>query len=111
MLPRDERSVTERNPVGSDDDHVQDQRIGRADSSYGQKVNVGCVVIGESCIGRSHKSDQVNVNKTFIIHVGQPSYHPPCLNNFHIKDSNLDSVFCEPDNSLFLIFEGDNKVY
>lgn len=89
--------------------HVQDQCIGGADSSNGRKLNLGWVVIVESCIWRSHKSDLVNVNKTFIIYDGQPSYHPPCLNNFHIKDSNLDLVFWEPDNSLFLILKEENK--
>ena len=89
--------------------HVHDQRIGHDNSPYGQKLNLGWVIVGETCIGRAHKGDHVNVNKTFILHDGQPSHHPPCINNFHIRDSNLDSVFCEPDSRLFIRLKDDNK--
>ncbi|XP_062611017.1 uncharacterized protein LOC134272834, partial [Saccostrea cucullata] len=89
--------------------HVEDQRIGSAISPYGQKLSLGWVIIGETCIGKAHKSDQVNVNKTFILHDGQPSLHPPCVNNFHIRESNLDSLFCEPDSRLFIKTKDDNK--
>ncbi|XP_062603957.1 uncharacterized protein LOC134265758 [Saccostrea cucullata] len=89
--------------------HVQDQRIGNSSSPYGQKLNLGWVIIGETCIGRAHKSDQVNVNKTFILHDGQPSLHHPCVNNIHIRESNLDSLFCEPDSRLLIKTKDDNK--
>lgn len=65
--------------------------------------------MGETCIGRAHKSNQVNVNKTFILRVRQPSLHTPCINNFHVRESNLDALFCEPDSHLFIKTKSDNK--
>lgn len=89
--------------------YVHDQRINRSNSPYGQKISLGWVIVGETCIGRAHKSNQVNVNKTFIIHDGKPSLHPSCINNFHVRESNLDALFCEPDNHLFIKTQNDNK--
>lgn len=68
------------------------------------------MIVGETCIGRAHKSNQVNVNKTFILQDGQPSLHPPCINNFHVRESNLDALFCEPDSHLFIRTKNDNKL-
>ena len=89
--------------------YVQDQRIGGSNSPYGQKISLGWVIVGETCIGRAHKSSQVNVNKTFILHDGQPSVHPPCINKFHVIESNLDALFCKPDSHLFIKTRNDNK--
>lgn len=87
--------------------YVHDQRINRSYSPYGQKISLGWVIVEETCIGRAHKSNQVN--KTFIIHDGQPSLHPPCINNFHVRESNLDALFCEPENHLIIRTQNDNK--
>lgn len=89
--------------------YVHDQRIGRSNSPYGQKISLEWVIVGETCIGRAHKSNQVNVNKTFILQDEQPSLHPPCINNFHVRESNLDALFCEPDSHLFIRTKNDNK--
>lgn len=89
--------------------YVHDQRIGRSNSPYGQKISLGWVIVGGTCIGRAHKSNQVNVNKTFILQDGQPSLHPPCINNFHVRESNLDALFCEPDSHLFIRTKNGNK--
>lgn len=53
--------------------NVQYQRIGNSVSPFGQNISFGWVVVGETCIERAHKSSQVNVNKTCILHDGQPS--------------------------------------
>lgn len=89
--------------------YVHDQRINIFNSPYGQKISLGWVIVGETCIGRAHKSNQVNVNKTFIIQDGQSSLHPPCINDFHVRESNLDALICEPDNHLFIRTRNDNK--
>lgn len=89
--------------------YVHDQRIGRSNSPYGQKISLEWVIVGETCIGRAHKSNQVNVNKTFILQDEQPSLHPRCINNFHVRESNLDALFCEPDSHLFIRTKNDNK--
>lgn len=89
--------------------YVHDQRINRFNYPYGQKISLEWVIVGETCIGRAHKSNQVNVNKTFIIHDGQPSLHLPCINDFHVRESNLDALICEPDNHLFIRTRNDNK--
>lgn len=47
--------------------HVHDQRIGPRNSPYAQKLSLGWVVIGETCLGKVHRPDMVNVKKTYIL--------------------------------------------
>lgn len=77
--------------------HVLDQRLGGPDVPYAQKLNLGWVVIGESCLGSVHKQNAVSVYKTFTLTDGRVSHLEPCPNNVHVKDdifikTKLDDV-------------------
>jgi len=89
---------------------VFDQRVGPGNSPYGQKLSLGWVIIGEVCLGKVHRTQSVNVKKTYILNNGQPTLFPPCDNNFTVKECNLESLFCEPDSRIFLRTKDDNKL-
>ena len=42
--------------------HVLDQRIGPVGSPYAQKLPFGWVIIGEACLGKTHRPENINVN-------------------------------------------------
>lgn len=66
--------------------HVLDQRIGPRNTPYGQRLPLGWVVIGESCLGKRHKPDFINVSKTHLLANGRPSRFQPCENEFTLKE-------------------------
>ena len=41
--------------------HVLDQKIGPRNSPYAQKLSLGWVIIGETCLGKMHRPDAINV--------------------------------------------------
>lgn len=65
--------------------HVLEQRTGPRGSPYAQKLPLGWVVIGETCLGKVHQPT-VNVKKTSIHSNGRVSLFPECENNFKLKD-------------------------
>ncbi|XP_033727618.1 uncharacterized protein LOC117316950 [Pecten maximus] len=66
--------------------HVHDQRIGPKGAPYAQKLSLGWVIIGETCLGRVHRPDSnVSVYKTRILSDGRPSSLPPCCNAFTLR--------------------------
>ena len=60
--------------------HVFDQRIGPHNSPYAQKLCLGWVIIGETCLGKIQKPDHINVNKTHVLGNGRESIFKPCQN-------------------------------
>ncbi|XP_071098015.1 uncharacterized protein [Haliotis cracherodii] len=66
--------------------HVLDQRIGPNKTPYGQKLSLGWVIVGETCLGKVHQPKQVTVNKTYILSDGRPSIFKPCDNHFQVKE-------------------------
>lgn len=67
--------------------HVLDQRLGPPGTPYAQRLSVGWVVIGETCLGRMHQSDTINVNKTFILANGRASLFEPCTYSVRIVEN------------------------
>ena len=66
--------------------HVQDQRIGPRGSPYAQKLSLGWVIIGETCLGKRHRADSVSVKKTYVLRSGRPSIFEPCNNEFVVRE-------------------------
>ncbi len=54
--------------------HVIDQRIGVHNSPYAQKLRLVWVIVGEACLGKTHKPNNVNVKKTYLLMDGQTVY-------------------------------------
>ncbi|XP_069129320.1 uncharacterized protein [Argopecten irradians] len=74
--------------------HVLEQRTGSRGSPYAQRLQLGWVIVGETCLGQVHKSDVFNVKKTFVLKDGRHSMFPPCENQFELKENRgCDDVF------------------
>lgn len=72
------------------------QRPGKDNEPYAQRLKLGWVIIGETCLGSAHQPDIVTVNKTSILRNGQESLIKPCPNEFEIKDTLEDTIISAP---------------
>lgn len=86
--------------------HVIDQRIGAKGSPYAQRLSLGWVIIGETCLGRIHRPpSDVSVFKTHLLSNGRPSLLPSCPNELKIKfapekpcDFEINDLFGRSDD-------------
>ncbi|XP_071100525.1 uncharacterized protein [Haliotis cracherodii] len=92
--------------------HVYDHRIGQGKTPYAQKLPLGWVIIGESCIGKVHEPDIVNVKKTYLLKNGRTSLFKPCPNSFDLK-INISQDILSPEEMLgrtvFEVTKNDDK--
>ena len=51
----------------TDAHYVKEQIIGKRGTPYAQKLALGWVIVGEACLGKTHKPDKVNVNKKIAL--------------------------------------------
>lgn len=65
---------------------VREQINGPHDAPYAQRLDLGWVIVREVCLGQAHKSSEVNVYKTNMLHNGRSSFLPPCPNTMFVKD-------------------------
>lgn len=65
---------------------VRQQRNGPHNAPYAQRLDLGWVVVGEACLGATHKPTDVNVYKANILQNGRASFLSPCHNNMLIKE-------------------------
>ena len=66
--------------------HVIDQRTGPRSTPYAQRLSLGWVVVGESCLGKIHRPSKMIVKKTHILPNGRPSLFAPCPNSMEISN-------------------------
>ena len=67
--------------------HVHDQRIGLDHMPFAQKLSLGWVIIGESCLGGVHQPDyNVVVNKTAVLTSHRPSMFTSCPNLYETRE-------------------------
>ncbi|XP_069109080.1 uncharacterized protein [Argopecten irradians] len=69
--------------------HVLEQRIASGNTPYAQKLRLGWVIIGETCLGAAHQPDLVTVNKTTVLRSGRASYFKPCPYNFEVNYASI----------------------
>ncbi|XP_063404237.1 uncharacterized protein LOC134687709 [Mytilus trossulus] len=77
--------------------HVLDQRLGKGNLPYAQKLPLGWAIIGEVCLGKSHPPgilDFVNVNKTTILSNGRATFLKPCQSDLQVGTN----IFRTTDN-------------
>lgn len=65
---------------------VREQHNGLHNEPYAQRLDLGWVIVGEACLGATHKSFQTSVYKTNILHNGRASLLSPCTNNIQVKE-------------------------
>jgi hypothetical protein len=66
--------------------HVLEQRIGPPQSPYAQKLGLGWVVVGEVCLGRTHRPEIVISNKIATLPHGRTTVCDPCPSNVTFKE-------------------------
>ncbi|XP_021180355.2 uncharacterized protein LOC110369531 [Fundulus heteroclitus] len=95
---------------------VRRQINGPHDAPYAQRLDLGWVIVGDVCLGSTHRPSEVTTLKTHILTNGRPTHFPPCENHFTVKSEtsspNLKgyihnesigkNVFCQTTN--------DNKI-
>ncbi|XP_039870639.1 uncharacterized protein LOC120723317 [Simochromis diagramma] len=67
---------------------VRERINGPHNTPYAQRLDLGWVIVGEACMGKTHKPPSVSVLKTHILQNGRASYLCPCPNTFQIKHPN-----------------------
>ena len=65
---------------------VREQRNGPHNSPYAQRLDLGWVIVGELCLGGTHKTEEVNAYKTHVLQNGRSSFLKPCTKNIHIRE-------------------------
>ena len=84
--------------------HIMDQRIGLPREPFAQKVNLGWVIIGESCLGGHSKRPKASVMKTCL----QSGSNP--LHNSIVLDRCEYNIQVTKDDGVFMRTSEDNKV-
>lgn len=74
---------------------VCSQINGPHNAPYAQRLDLGWVIVGDVCLGRTHKPSEVTSLKTHILANGRPTHFPPCENHFTVK-----SEISHPDRQL-----------
>nr|XP_022312019.1 uncharacterized protein LOC111117241 [Crassostrea virginica] len=84
--------------------HIIDQRIGPKGTPFAQKLALGWVIIGETCLGKVHISNHVNANKTFVLANGRTSICKPCTSDIKVQEH------CDIAEDIFIRTKDDDKI-
>ena len=83
---------------------ILDQRFGHPNALTGLRSPLGWTIVGDVCLRSQHRSNNVNVCKTFVLPNGQPSLLQPCENKLTVKEVATTKVPIECS----LDYTGDN---
>ncbi|CAG2232634.1 unnamed protein product [Mytilus edulis] len=97
--------------------HVFRQLTGPKGTPFAQELFFGWVIIGDVCLGKVHKPNFVNVNKTNVMNNGRGTIFEPCINTLYVKENtelahirdNVHSQRCNND-PLFIKTKDDDKI-
>ena len=70
--------------------HVFDQRIGPEHTPFAQRLSLGWVIIGETCLNGVHQPNSIVVNKTSVL----PDGHPTLFTSCPIKRETREHLNC-----------------
>ncbi|KAL7884463.1 hypothetical protein AOLI_G00072330 [Acnodon oligacanthus] len=65
--------------------NVRSQINGPHDAPYAERLDLSWVIVGDVCLGSTHKPSEVTSLKTHILTSGRPTHFPPCENHFTVK--------------------------
>ncbi|XP_065944078.1 uncharacterized protein [Magallana gigas] len=75
--------------------HILEQRIGPPNTPYAQKLQLGWVIVGEVCLGRTHRPDVVVANKVAVMSDGRTTLSAPCPTNITVKETLPKQIQCD----------------
>nr|XP_054596974.1 uncharacterized protein LOC129163443 [Nothobranchius furzeri] len=64
---------------------VRSQINGPHNAPYAQRLDLGWVIVGDVCLGSTHKPSRVTSLKTHVLANGRPTHFTPCGNHFNVK--------------------------
>jgi len=67
--------------------HVLAQVLGHENDPYAQQLHLGWAIIGETCLGKVHETNTVNVKKTNVLTISRPNWN--MINGGSQTSSNL----------------------
>ncbi|XP_052073800.1 uncharacterized protein LOC127711732 [Mytilus californianus] len=97
--------------------HVNRQLTGPKGTPFAQELFFGWVIKGDVCLGKVHKPNFVNVNKSNVMNNGRGTIFEPCINTLYVKENtelahirdNVHSQRCNND-PLFIKTKDDDKI-
>jgi len=95
----------------ADAHHVQEQIIGLGGTPYAQKLAMGWVIVGEACLGKVHKPNVINVNKTYVAHNKRPTLFPPCTSRIDVREKMSDPLSLVETKSPLVWPDKEDKVF
>ena len=69
--------------------HGMDQCLGPRNSPFAQRLPLGWVLIGETCLGKMHAAESVNVYRTNVMDNGRPSLFTKCPSFVSVRETNV----------------------
>ncbi|PFX28554.1 hypothetical protein AWC38_SpisGene6700 [Stylophora pistillata] len=84
---------------------IHESRNGPKNAPWAQRLDLGWVVIGNTCLDGAHKPNKVSAYWTQILHNGQPSCLLPCTNWLRLKNSPL------PDSTAYLVTDKKKRAF
>ncbi|XP_078367158.1 uncharacterized protein LOC144651138 [Oculina patagonica] len=72
---------------------VHESRNGSRNAPWGQRLELGWVVIGNACLNGAHEPEHISTFKTQVLHDGRPSLFVPCPNRFHVKHGTTSAAW------------------
>lgn len=82
---------------------------GPHNAPYGQKLDLGWVIVGDVCIGNVHKPSVVTSCYTNILKNGHPSLFEPCPKSYTVKEQDCcdDPISVSSLNKGFVTCDAD----
>ena len=71
---------------------ARDQILGPPGAPYALQLQLGWVIIGETCLDKQHLSKNITVRKTYFLPSGQPTLLKPCENKFEVREQYYDPI-------------------
>ncbi|KAJ8381227.1 hypothetical protein SKAU_G00020050 [Synaphobranchus kaupii] len=84
---------------------VREQINGPHSAPYAQRLDLGWVIVGDTCLGAAHKPATVNIYKTNVLQNGRTSFLRPCPNNIQVKEGYSSTP--QPPSAFSVIREED----
>ena len=76
--------------------HVYNQVIGPLEAPYAQRLKLGWVIVGETCLDKQNAPQDFNVKKTFISSETTMTIQAPCAEKFKSQKQDTDLAFTSP---------------
>jgi len=78
---------------------VHESRKGPRNAPWGQRLDLGWLVLGNTCLDGAHKPVELSTVKTQVLYNGRPSMFIPCPNRFYLKHDTSPTAWGEQEEN------------